>query len=383
MNSQSSVRLDTLDLLRAVAAFAVVAGHARAFTFQSFPELRQAGADITLVTKFFYAATGLGHQAVIIFFALSGFLVGGKVLTDFFSNRFTWPLYLARRLTRLWIVLIPALAATLLFDTLGLTLTDGIGYDGVYSGLYLSVPGPNKPLDLSLAAFLGNLGFVQTIFVPTFGTNGPLWSLAYEFWYYIIFPLAAWLVLARTSRSARLVGALIFLGLLILIPMEIMLLGVIWVAGAGAAYVTRHARTGDWFSSWPVRIMALIALFAVLGASKTVRFNPGDLGLGIVVAAILPTLAYMPSPGGWYTSVARFGSEISYTLYLTHFPLITFITFIFFAPERFPPSWDAMKSYSLLIIASLAWSIILWWIFERNTDRLYATCVGRFILKRI
>jgi hypothetical protein len=172
LNKKAPVRLDTLDLLRAIAAFAVVAGHARAFTFESFTELREAAIDVGFVTKMFYLGTGLGHQAVIVFFALSGFLVGGKVLSDLFSHRFNWSIYVTRRLTRLWIVLIPALAATLLFDMAGVAMTNGSGYDGIYSQLYLSGPGPARPHDLSITAFLGNLVFVQTILVPTFGTNG-------------------------------------------------------------------------------------------------------------------------------------------------------------------------------------------------------------------
>jgi hypothetical protein len=34
-----------------------------------------------------------------------------------------------------------------------------------------------------------NAFFLQTIAGPTFGSNGPLWSLAYEWWYYVLFPL--------------------------------------------------------------------------------------------------------------------------------------------------------------------------------------------------
>jgi hypothetical protein len=42
----------------------------------------------------------------------------------------------------------------------------------------------------SPAIFLGNMGFLQGIFVHTAGTNLALWSLANEFWYYIAFPPA-------------------------------------------------------------------------------------------------------------------------------------------------------------------------------------------------
>lgn len=30
--------------------------------------------------------------------------------------------------------------------------------------------------------------FLQTRFTPVFGSNGPLWSLFNEFWYYVLFP---------------------------------------------------------------------------------------------------------------------------------------------------------------------------------------------------
>jgi len=42
-----------------------------------------------------------------------------------------------------------------------------------------------------LGDLLENLGFVQTVSVPVYGTNGPLWSLANEFWYYVMFSLIA------------------------------------------------------------------------------------------------------------------------------------------------------------------------------------------------
>src|SRR6202030_1593882 len=51
--------------------------------------------------------------------------------------------------------------------------------------------------------FLGNLFFVQTILCRTFGSNGPLWSLANEFWYYVLFPLGLFAGLAWAKYSPR------------------------------------------------------------------------------------------------------------------------------------------------------------------------------------
>ena len=194
-----AIRLDNLDLLRGIAAFLVLSGHLRSYIFQNYGKL----AQVSLLEETFYFATGLGHQAVIIFFALSGFLVGGKVLDDILTHRFSWSHYLVRRLTRLWIVIIPTLILTLLLDNIGIQLTKGIGYDGQYYQMYDFGPYSSVGVDHSFLTLLGNLGFLQTIFVPAFGSNGPMWSLANEFWYYVIFPLAFWVGFARTTTLVR------------------------------------------------------------------------------------------------------------------------------------------------------------------------------------
>src|SRR6266851_431381 len=147
----TATRLDNLDLLRGIAAFLVLTGHLRAYIFQSYGEVTHTG----LLVKVFYLVTGLGHHAVIIFFALSGFLVGGKAFADIFSHRFSWSRYLLRRLTRLWIVIVPALLLTLLLDNIGLWLTAGIGYDGQYYQLYSSGPHNSADVDHSLLTFFG------------------------------------------------------------------------------------------------------------------------------------------------------------------------------------------------------------------------------------
>ena len=47
--------------------------------------------------KAFYFLTGLGHQAVIIFFVLSGFFVGGSILKNL--ENFSFKRYFTTRLT--------------------------------------------------------------------------------------------------------------------------------------------------------------------------------------------------------------------------------------------------------------------------------------------
>lgn len=62
-------------------------------------------------TSVLYWASGFGHQAVVIFFVLSGALVGGSVLRSVSNGTWSWSDYLIRRLSRLYIVLIAAMLA--------------------------------------------------------------------------------------------------------------------------------------------------------------------------------------------------------------------------------------------------------------------------------
>lgn len=73
---------------------------------------------------------------------------------------------------------LPALLLTLVLDKLGIWLTGGMGYNGEFYDVYNS--GPQLPVAVShsVVTFLGNVAFLQTIYVPPFGTNGPIWSLA-------------------------------------------------------------------------------------------------------------------------------------------------------------------------------------------------------------
>ena len=365
-------RLDHVDLLRGLASLLVLAGHLRGFIFQSNADLLRDGAQLGALVKFFYFTTGLGHQAVMIFFAMSGFLVGGKALSDMLSQNFIWSRYLLRRLTRLWLVIVPTLLLTLLFDRIGLSLTNGIGYDGRYYELFASGPRSLADLDHSIPAMLGNLAFLQTIYVPPFGSNGPMWSLANEFWYYIVFPLAAWLLLTRASVAGRVTGSFVLVALVIVLPFWLLEGGIIWSAGAAAAWCSRRLCLTGLFRSNVTRAGAIALLVTGLIVSKVPALNIGDLGLGLIVALALPILAHLPSLGGAYSKAARALSEISYSLYLTHFPFLTMIVLTSIAPIKWLPSIAGVAVYMGLMIAAITWAAIVWWCFERNTDRIYA-----------
>lgn len=368
---RNPARLYYLDLIRGVAALLVVAGHLRSFIFKNYAYI--PADQNTLIAKIFYFATGISHEAVIVFFALSGYLVGGKAIGDILSGKFTWPGYISRRLTRLWIVIIPALLITVVLDRIGVSLTGGAGYDGRYYGLFGSGPSQPDGIDSSPTAFIGNIFFLQTILVPVFGTNKPMWSLANEFWYYIVFPLAAWLVLFRHKALQRVAGLCVLIALLFFLPFDLLVGGFIWVAGAISGWLLAR---GDFHAVWTrtaVRIAAILILPGSLLLSKVLNF-PGyvhDLALGLLIAALLPVMALLPQPNRIGCRIAKASSEISYTLYLTHAPLFTFIVLVWLGPQPFGPNLQGAAVFSALFVLSVVWAAICWWCFERNTDRVY------------
>jgi peptidoglycan/LPS O-acetylase OafA/YrhL len=75
-----------LDLLRGLAAILVLAHHWRNYFFVNFHEL---GLHRVLLAVP-YILTAAGHEAVVIFFVLSGFLIGGTIRRSLELGQWNW-----------------------------------------------------------------------------------------------------------------------------------------------------------------------------------------------------------------------------------------------------------------------------------------------------
>jgi peptidoglycan/LPS O-acetylase OafA/YrhL len=365
-------RLVHLDMLRGLAALAVVIDHMRGFLLVHYGALQAPG----FADKALYLLTGLGHQAVIAFFALSGYLVGGKALKNMLSGSWSGPQYMVARLARLWTVVIPALEMTLALDIVGRALGGGAGYDGVYWNLLSSGPHSGEPADNSLATFFANAFFLQTIVAPAYGTNGPLWSLANEFWYYVIFSLAASAIISRRSVYRRLVAAAGAAVLALALPSEMLLLGTIWVAGAITNHMTMFPRLRRLFAN-PIYLTATACAVggSILRQRSSLAATAHDIVLGGAWALLLPALAALPHWGGLYARLALGLSEISYTLYATHFPFLALVWFTALAPKQFAPGPASLVLATGLLALTLLYAGAIWWCFERNTARIRAAAI--------
>jgi peptidoglycan/LPS O-acetylase OafA/YrhL len=139
-------------------------------------------------------------------------------------------------------VLVPALVLTLGIDWLG-SLSNPAAYAGGLSSAFSSGPTAAQPTSHDILTLIGNLGFVQTICVPVFGTNGPLWSLANEFWYYVMFPLAVGVIFAQCPRG-RIFGVaqLLLCGVILWwLPKGLVMGGLIWLMGVAVWWIVRRS----------------------------------------------------------------------------------------------------------------------------------------------
>ena len=113
-DSPRSVHNSPLDLIRAAAAFLVFFCHLRGHFFVAWGDLDPAsrtGANFALFTL-----GRLGRESVMVFFVLSGYLVGGKSLQTLFAGKFQISGYLASRIARFYAVVPAALIVTFICD---------------------------------------------------------------------------------------------------------------------------------------------------------------------------------------------------------------------------------------------------------------------------
>ncbi len=351
-----------LDLVRGLSAIAVCASHLRAALFVDYSSLQHA----SLLQKLFYLATGMGHQAVMVFFVLSGFFVGGSVLRS--AARFSPTSYAVARLSRLWVVLVPALLVTFMIDQVLVIVAPEV-LAGAYNAIWNSGP-------TSAAAY-------------SFGTNGPLWSLANEFWYYVLFPLFAMAIgwvgsQATLSPAKRMVLGVLAAAILWLLPRDISDAFPIWLMGLIVYWlVGRLSPT----TRQVTLVIGMLAFGAALAYSKSPslqaqwRYLPADLAIGAGFCLVCIALANAPpsrNPASWLARLSHGLSAFSYSLYLVHFPIVALIGAYVYHGDRMVPSAISMLHLVGWLALLLAIGAAFWWLFERRTDEI-RHFVSRFL----
>jgi peptidoglycan/LPS O-acetylase OafA/YrhL len=361
-----------LDALRGFAAFSVLLNHWRDTNLIDYPKLGHHSPWLAA----WYFMTGLGHQWVIVFFVMSGYLVGGSVLNAFARGVWSWRAYLLTRLTRLLVVLIPALLLGGAWDWIGMHEHSA---DALYQGkaglheLAVDVRATLKP-----TVMLGNMAFLQTISlpgmngkrVPAFGSNGALWSLSNEFWYYMAFPVLVMFFSATRSFIFRIACASILAAWGWFVGASIVWLAIPWLTGVVVTFLPSAYNHSAWIRRAIVGT-ALSLVVVGLAIAKLWTGRVADILLGGLVAYLLWVLINFTSGSlpFLYKSIAQRAARSSYTLYLVHVPILIFLT-ASFKIQRITPSVSGLVPGLLVLAAIIIYAQLVYAAFERNTDAI-------------
>ena len=356
-----------LDLLRAIAALLVVLEHWRNIFFVDFPP----STDRPFLWALPYALTGAGHQAVVVFFLLSGFLVGGTVLRTVESGRWDWRSYLLRRSTRLWIVLLPALLLCFFWDSLGLHL--GVAPALYHGGVNNHVVDDISRL-LSPRLLLANLFFLQGTYTQPFGSDGALWSLAYEFWYYILFPLGLITFVASAARRHRLICLALFAATAWFVGSRILLYFPIWLAGVLLLRIPSPRLSPA--AAQLARIIAAaiyVPIFFFLAKNHRLSSVVSDYVLTIFTFLLLWILLTATGRHPIHSASVRSTRELarfSYTLYAVHTPLLIFLASLLVHDARWQPTPAHLLIAIAVLLTTIAYSFVIATLTEFRTDAL-------------
>jgi peptidoglycan/LPS O-acetylase OafA/YrhL len=306
--------------------------------------LRAVAVLLVIADHLFAYPTG-GFVGVDIFFVISGFLITGLLIreqnlkgrisfSDFYRRR-------ARRILPLSVmVLVATVAASFLIFTTGRALR--IGEDALWSLFF----GTNWHFALIGTDYMQNDGVVSPL--------QHFWSLAVEEQFYVVWPWIVVLVLGVAASKLKLSGPRA--RLLLVAAMA----AVVAASFAFSIWETATSPTFAYFSTfsraWELGLGALLAAIppAAMRMPAFVRTILAYIGLaGIAYSAFFFTTA-TPFPGPWAAvpvvstvvliaagtgnqppllapltnPVSRYLGDISYSLYLWHFPAIILLAAI-------------------------------------------------------
>lgn len=367
------------DFARGISAQAVVLGHAL--------NIFVPGIFMVPGQRVFY----IQSFAVVIFFVLSGYLITSAVLKKRSHAGFTFGNYLMDRVARVVYPLLPAVALIVAFDFL------------VFHG---SRRLPFITIDLSPEAIAGSFTMLfnhpvlqeaatrtstSWIDVGPVGTGAPLWSVVAEWWIYVAFGILALIVLNGKRMGFLRVALLLFA---IAVPVGYMAHGsyesLAWIIGMLYAIAAPSLRR------MPISVHLWLFGMASAAFVAGLHYTGQNLHAAVTVAASAVAFCHLffalegraaraagigdgpargtfrASAGKWFVSGSIFLSSFSYSLYLVHFSVITYIWFYLHSVLS---AWQLIL-LSLIICNLLAYAYYL--LVERHFHK-----VGKWLKRHL
>ena len=342
--TQRAVHLPWLDAVRFMAALLVLLGHTRNDFFVSYDNL--PADQQSIISMLFYFFCRLGHEAVIAFFVISGFLVGGKGLEKIKSGLFNRTSYVIDRVVRIGLPLIAAI-------------------------IFCFITNKILGLDFSYLTALGNLFSLQGILCDSLVT--PFWSLSFEVWFYVIlFGIS----LVSSKRISGLI--LIFLCCLVFTQLDAFYL-LLWFMGA-FAYLCKPQKQNKlilWISFLAMWLFVALSIMASDSNAIQLPWKPNREAMEVCITLAMclfiqqvilcnPTRKITVAIDKLFSKLANF----SYTLYLTH--RITLLLVFEYLYSKGTAYFDmkGILSYICILLICLISSWLIYLMSERHTAKV-------------
>ncbi len=335
--SRIKTHIKKLDYIRGFAAVYVLIYHIFALT-DFMPEM---------VENLFFS---FGQEAVILFFLLSGFVI---YLSVYPKTDLTFRYYFIRRFRRIYFPLIVAL----------------------FLSIFLAILNQQFLRNFSTRELLGNLLMLQDfsakpgILVRPFLANYPLWSLSYEWWFYLLFFPFYKSILFQLNNRIYFVFIASFISYVIYIiyPNAVALYlayFIIWWCGVEAAEIYLKQQRFTFRSMKPILLclflMSIISFVPVMSID-TIRLGYYPfLNFRHFASAFIAVLAGLI----WYINKLRyfdniFGifygiAPISYGVYIFHYPILSQLHLDKYISNLYI-GWD--YTIKLVLIVALAYLV--------------------------
>ncbi len=321
----------------------------------------------------------LANGAVPGFFVLSGFVIRYVTSTRERDGR----RYFASRISRIYSVVLPAIALTVLLDSVVLRVNPVF-----YRYILLPMPWSQLPARIAVNLLFLTQSWGHAVLMMS---DTPLWSLGYEVPYYVLFGIATF-----ARGPARIVGLLVVAALT---GPQILFLLPIWYSGIWLYDLWQWFRMPG--RGIPARLLLLFSACATLlllatpihGITGFARvqsipnpltllhqpivratmfeYSAGLLSLAVMLLALCASdLIALPKKTR-SARLVRFVAESTFTLYLFHFPMLLFAAALhLFSSSSTPGKLCTMVVIvALCIAASVPIERFKRWLRDRMTTR--------------
>ncbi len=333
--------LPQLDWLRFLAAFMVVLKHSKDTSWVSYSMMDEA-SRANIITKIIFLLTRYGFEAVIVFFVLSGYLVGGATFKRLGTGKFDIGDYAADRVSRILLPLIPAIL-----------IAAGVEYTITH--------------ELSWWTVAGNLASLQGIAVPSMLYSPPLWTLSYEVWFYIVNGAIA--SIAMRSRNIVLPMCVLSGGLAIFSFLRVDYL-CIWYIGAifGWMNIGNKSTSNLVFSIAAFLAFVVITDIAIVKNDTSHFARMSIFSLSISSLLMVREMAKFEVVERSIWKIGTYLSSFSYSLYLIHYPVLFMIQAYF--PKNNHMGYAEVSRFFISVAASLISGYLFYAAFEKHTPKL-------------